>query len=57
MEELEAVEKPFKKTNKKIGRFMTAFGDGEGPTIAKALQREIKKIAELKLSLERQKQI
>jgi ATPase subunit of ABC transporter with duplicated ATPase domains len=55
MEELEAVEKLLKKTNKKIDKFMTAFGDEEEPTIAKALEREIKKIAELKSSLERQK--
>ena len=54
-EELEAVEKLLKQTDGKIGKLMSAFGNEEDETISEMLHREVKQIAELKKSLERQK--
>lgn len=54
-EELVAVEKLLKQTDGKIGKLMSAFGNEEDETISETLHREIKQIAELKKSLERQK--
>ncbi|MCA9902135.1 MAG: hypothetical protein KC433_28340, partial [Anaerolineales bacterium] len=44
-----------KQTDGKIGKLMSAFGDEEDETISEMLHREVKQIAELKKSLERQK--
>ena len=54
-EELIAAEKLLKQTDGKIGKLMSAFGDEDDETILESLHREIKQIAELKKSLERQK--
>lgn len=55
LEELDMVKGLLAKTERKVGRLMTAFGDEDTPTIADALRRELKQTASLKESLERQK--
>lgn len=55
-EELEIVEDLLSKVNRKIERLVAAFSDEEDDVAAEALRKSYKEKAELKTSLEKQRE-